>query len=128
MEFAFLVYVIGTLFPVISGIGVTLTMVGYVIGIIWVVGAPFWIDDDFEEERASFVNGTKTFLKWAVPIIIVCSLVPEKEVSYTMIAAYTAQSIGENEKVQNIAGQSLEVIEAFLEKTKAELQEKETEK
>ena len=128
MEFAFLVYVIGTLFPVISGIGVTLTMVGCVIGIIWVVGAPFWIDDDFEEERASFVNGTKTFLKWAVPIIIVCSLVPEKEVSYTMIAAYTAQSIGENEKVQNIAGQSLEVIEAFLEKTKAELETKDVEK
>lgn len=126
MEFAFLVYVIGTLFPVISGIGVVLTIIGSVIGVLWVVGIPFWMDDDFEVQRASFVNGTKTFLKWAVPIIIVCSLVPEKEVSYTMIAAYTAQSIGENDKVQNIAGQSLEVIEAFLEKTKAELQEKET--
>ena len=43
-------------------------------------------------------------------------------------AAYTAQSIGENEKVQNIAGQSLEVIEAFLEKTKAELETKDVEK
>ena len=128
MEFAFLVYVIGTLFPVISGIGVTLAMVGCVIGIIWVVGVPFWMDDDFEVQRGAFASGTKTFLKWAVPIIIICSLVPEKEVSYTMIAAYTAQSIGENEKVQNIAGQSLEVIEAFLEKTKAELETKDVEK
>ena len=43
-----------------------------------------------------------------------------------MIAAYTAQSIGQNERVQNIAGQSLSVVEAFLEKTKKELEKEAT--
>lgn len=123
MEFAFLVYVIGTLFPAISGIGAVLAVIGVVIGLAWIIGAPIWLDEDFEKERGTFVTGTKTYLKWAVPIIIICSLVPSKEVSYTMIAAYTAQSIGENEKVQSIAGQSLEVISEFLEKTKKELEE-----
>ena len=37
----------------------------------------------------------------------------------------TAQSIGQNESVQNI-GQSLSVVEAFLEKTKKELEKEAT--
>lgn len=123
MEFAFLVYVIGTLFPTISVIGAILSGIGVAVGCVWIIGFPFWFDERFKDQRKTFVTGTKTYLKWAVPIIIVCSLVPSKEVSYTMVAAYTAQSIGENEKVQSIAGQSLEVISEFLEKIKKELEE-----
>lgn len=124
MEFAFLVYVIGTLFPAISGIGTMFALILIALVVVWIIGFPLvWFDERFKDQRKTFVTGTKTYLKWAVPIIIICSLVPSKEVSYTMIAAYTAQSIGENEKVQSIAGQSLEVISEFLEKTKKELEE-----
>lgn len=126
MEFALIVYLVGTVLPLISGISGIVVVMTIVLVVIGFVTSPLWADD--EDSRDLIINGAKTYLKWAIPIAFICGLAPSKEVSYTMIAAYTAQSIGENEKVQNIAGQSLEVIEAFLEKTKAELQEKETEK
>lgn len=123
MTFAFIVYLVGTVFPLLSGIagliaGTTITL--FITGFL---SLPLWAED--EDVRATVISGSKTYLKWALPLAFVLALAPSKEVSYTMIAAYTAQSIGQNEKVQNIAGQSLEVIEAFLEKTKAELDVKE---
>lgn len=124
MEFAAIVYLVGTVLPLLSTVG-TLAMVGMVLLLLaWVLGIPFWIDDYYSHECKVFLKASKTFCIWAIPIAFVCGLVPSKEVSYTMIAAYTAQSIGENEKVQDIAGQSLEVIEAFLSKTKKEIEEK----
>jgi hypothetical protein len=126
MEFALIVYLVGTVLPLISNTG-GLIIVATIIGVIVLAATlPLWADD--EDVRVPALKATKTYLKWALPIAFVCSLVPNKEVSYTMIAAYTAQSIGENEKVQDIAGQSLEVIEAFLEKTKKELETKDVEK
>ena len=124
MEFAAIVYLVGTVLPLLSGVGEFAIIVMAIVGVAWIFGVPFWLDEDYEDSRKSFFKITKTICMWAIPIAFVCGLVPSKEVSYTMIAAYTAQSIGENEKVQNIAGQSLEVIEAFLAKTKEELQEK----
>lgn len=122
MEFAAIVYLVGTVLPLLSAVG-SLVMAGMALLLLaWVLGIPFWID--YSHERKVFLKASKTFCIWAIPIAFVCGLVPSKEVSYTMIAAYTAQSIGENEKVQDIAGQSLEVIEAFLSKTKKEIEEK----
>ena len=126
MEFAAIVYLVGTVLPLLNGIAGLIVVTTVILVVAGFITAPLWGDD--EDVRVTVFNGSKTYLKWALPIAFVLSLVPSKEVSYTMIAAYTAQSIGENEKVQNIAGQSLEVIEAFLEKTKAELETKDVEK
>lgn len=126
MEFAFIIYLFGTVLPLFNWIGEIIVVMTIGTIVIGFATCPFWADD--KDTRGLMIAGAKTYLKWAIPIAFICSLAPSKEVSYAMIAAYTAQSIGENEKVQNIAGQSLEVIEAFLEKTKAELKEKETEK
>jgi hypothetical protein len=124
MEFAFLVYVVSTIFPIFSTVAGALMFVGCAVIAFWVFGTPFWFDNEFRVQRSHLFKGTKQYVKWAVPVMIICSLVPDKETSYTMIAAYTAQSIGQNEKVQDIAGQSLDVIEAFLTKTKEELENK----
>lgn len=121
MELAFLVYLLGTVLPTLSGIGVVLIVITALITMAWIIGGPVWLDSYYKDKRDSFYKGTKSYLKWAVPVMVVCSLIPSKEVSYTMVAAYTAQSVGQNDKVKDIAGQSLEVIEMFLEKTRAEL-------
>jgi hypothetical protein len=126
MEFAAIVYLVGTVLPLLNGIAGLIVVTTVTLVVAGFITAPLWGGN--EDVRVTVFNGGKTYLKWALPIAFVLALAPSKEVSYTMIAAYTAQSIGENEKVQNIAGQSLEVIEAFLEKTKAELQEKGAEK
>lgn len=122
MEFAAIVYLIGTVFPALSGIRGMLTVGAAIIAVVWFCGAMYWVDEDFKDATCLFFKFTKKYLIWAVPVIFVCNLIPDKETSYTMIAAYTAQKVGESDKVQHIAGQSLEIVEAFLAKTKKELE------
>ena len=128
MEFAAIVYLIGTVLPALSGIGGVLVIGGVLIAIVWVCGFMFWADSDYEPQTQLFFKFTKKYLIWAAPIVFICSLIPDKETSYTMIAAYTAQKVGESDKVQQIAGQSLEIVEAFLAKTKKELEADSVEK
>ena len=126
MEFAFIVYLVGTVFPLIGKVSSLLVILGGLVLAGLLIFAPFLLDKDYDEVNKPIKQNVVRFFKWAIPIAFICGLAPSKEVSYTMIAAYTAQSIGENEKVQNIAGQSLEVVEAFLAKTKKEIEEQES--
>lgn len=119
MEFAFVVYLVSTVLPLITAVGKIAIILTCGVVICLFITLPVWGDED---NRAMVGKYFKSYLKWAVPIAFIAGLAPDKETSYTMIAAYTAQSIGQNERVQNIAGQSLSVVEAFLEKTKKELE------
>lgn len=123
MEFAFVVYLVSTVLPLIASVGEIAVVLTCGIVLCLFVALPLWGDE--EDNRAMVGKYFKRYLKWAIPIAFITGLAPNKETSYTMIAAYTAQSIGQNERVQDIAGQSLSVVEAFLKKTKKEL-EKET--
>lgn len=124
MEFAFVVYLVSTVLPLIAAVGkVAVVLTCAVIACLFIT-LPLWGDE--EDNRAMVGKYFKSYMKWAVPIAFIAGLAPDKETSYTMIAAYTAQSIGQDERVQNIAGQSLSVVEAFLEKTKKELEKEAT--
>jgi hypothetical protein len=122
MEFALIVYVIGTVFPALIGLGATAG--GIVIGVIVLgcCGAPFLLDEDSENLQAKYKSLVKTVFKWCIPVAIICAFIPDKDVSYTMIAAYAAQEVSQNEKVQSIAGESLELVEAFIKKQKVEIE------
>ena len=122
MEFAFVVYLVSTVLPLIAAVGKIAVVLTCGVVVCLFLALPIWGDD----HRAMVGKYFKHYLKWAIPIAFIAGLAPDKETSYTMIAAYTAQSIGQNERVQNIAGQSLSVVEAFLEKTKKELEKEAT--
>lgn len=124
MEFAFVVYLVSTVLPLITAVGKIAIILTCGVVICLFITLPVWGDE--EDNRAMVGKYFKSYLKWAIPIAFIAGLAPDKETSYTMIAAYTAQSIGQNERVQNIAGQSLSVVEAFLEKTKKELEKEST--
>lgn len=122
MEFAFVVYLVNTVLPLIAAVGkIAVVLTCGVVACLF-IALPIWADDHREIVGKYF----KSYLKWAVPIAFIAGLAPDKETSYTMIAAYTAQSIGQNERVQNLAGQSFSMVEAFLEKTKKELEKEAT--
>ena len=120
MEFAFVVYLVSTVLPLIASVGEITVVLTCGIVLCLFISLPLWGDE--EDHRGMVGKYFKSYLKWAIPIAFIAGLAPDKETSYTMIAAYTAQSIGQNERVQNIAGQSLSVVEAFLKKMKKELE------
>ena len=55
-------------------------------------------------------------------VVITGAVIPDKETAYAMAAGYGVQSVVENERVQKIAGQGVDVLEQYLEKTKKELE------
>lgn len=50
----------------------------------------------------------------SIVLILLATLIPNKETIYTMVAAYTVQDIATSPKVQELGGKSLEVIEKVM--------------
>lgn len=128
MEFALAVWMIGTL-PSIATVICYITFLPMFIALagICIIKISLAVDSQTEED---IVRGNKliSFCKWIFfPCFIVWFiflLTPDKETAYAMAAAYGVQSVAENERVQKIAGQGIDVLESYLEKTKKELDEK----
>lgn len=111
MEFAFIVWAIGTL-PAL-GDGMVFFGVLASVGLIFVKGAALTEGTDLPLLRYLFIS---------VPILCVGAVIPDKETAYAMAGAYGVQTVVEDERVQKIAGQGVDVLEAFLEKTKKDLE------
>jgi hypothetical protein len=74
------------------------------------------------------IPGANKTMKWVIPLFVVCglftTLVPSKETSYAMAAAYVAQ-----EAVQSELGQSaIALLQANVNEALAELKKPETKK
>lgn len=50
----------------------------------------------------------------SIILILLATLIPNKETLYTMVAAYTVQDIATSPKVQELGGKSIEVIEKMM--------------
>lgn len=128
MEYAFIVWAIGTL-PTIATVICHIAFLPMFIALagICIIKISQAVDNQTEED---IVRGNKliSFCKWIFfPCFIawfIFLLAPDKETAYAMAAAYGVQSVAENERVQKIAGQGIDVLESYLEKTKKELDEK----
>ena len=111
MEFVFIVWMIGTL----PSIGKGLVFFGLILSGV----AMFWkVLMTVEREE----TGAHKLLFLTIPMIIIGAIIPDKETAYAMAAGYGVQSVVENERVQKIAGQGVDVLEQYLEKTKKELE------
>lgn len=73
-----------------------------------------------EENDKREANGVMciTWIKRLIPTGIICAFllifVPTEKTAYTMVGAYAAQKVAENEKVQAMSGKVLTIIEQKL--------------
>lgn len=65
----------------------------------------------------------KGWYKSAIACLLVSVLIPDKEVTAYMLAAYGVQTVAENEQVQELAGDGLDVLQQLMKKAKSSLEE-----
>lgn len=115
MDLALLVYAISLL----SGIGkffVTLFIVALIAAIL---NGVYWIDissyaDDYKEKVVGIKKRVWTAFWVAVVSAWMLILLPSEKTAYTMVGAYAAQKVAENDKVQQMSGKVLTIIEQKL--------------
>lgn len=111
MEFALIVWAIG----VLPALGHPLSSIGF-ITTVFILAAKSICKIEGHEIKCL------RYLFLSIPIWIVGAITPDKETAYAMAAAYGIQSVVQDDRVQKIAGQGVDVLEAYLEKTKKELE------
>ena len=111
MSFAFIVWAIGTL-PAIGG---AMTFIGFIFTIATVTIKVIALT---EGQNLPILR----YLSITLPMLCIGAVIPDKETAYAMAGAYGIQTVVEDERVQRIAGQGVDVLEAFLEKTKKDLE------
>lgn len=84
-----------------------------------------------ERDNADYIKKTaKNFILINSIAILLVFLAPDKETSYTMLAAYGLGSVydtvSENEDVQRIASKSLQMVESHIDSYLNKAEEKET--
>ena len=72
----------------------------------------------FRVESISLGDASVTVMKYAGSIVVISVLLnvilPNEKTAYTMVAAYAAQKVSENDKVQQLSGKVLTIIEQKL--------------
>lgn len=117
MSLAFIVYVVTTLLPAIASLFVMVACIGCLVSlyyaIIRIVGI---IEYDDDEMREKYLGKTKFLASGTVlcTALFLGNLIPDKEDSYAILAAYGVEEIISNEKVKDVAGKSLEVLEKAM--------------
>lgn len=111
MNFALIVWAIG----VLPSLGAGMTFIGILSTVMILVIKAIAL-----AEGANIPLLRYLFL--SIPILCIGAVIPDKETAYAMAAAYGVQSVVQDERVQKIAGQGVDVLEAYLEKTRKELE------
>ncbi len=112
MDLALLVYVISLL----HGVGAFFTALIMACGAVGIGNFIYWIDSYSPSEEK--VAGIRKRLWKAFWVAIVSAwvliLLPSEKTAYTMVGAYAAQKVAENDKVQQMSGKVLTIIEQKL--------------
>ena len=126
MEFALIVWAIGTLPAVAITMCFLLFMVFFITTVAYtIMTISVAVDHNTEKSEANLKHFAKICRNVSIFSGILWFLfliTPDKETAYAMAAAYGVQSVVQDERVQKIAGQGVDVLEAYLEKTKKELE------
>lgn len=117
MELAFIVWMIGVL-PKISAL---FTVIGGAISGL----ACFGVLIGCAESMPPVVKVCKKILMFSVPIAFLGFLLPDKQTTYAMAAAYGVQTVVENPKAQELASDGVDVLKALMAKAKKELEKEE---
>ena len=115
MDLALLVYGISLL----HGIGVFFVTLIFACGGVMLANGIYWIDcSSYREDYETKVVGIKKRVWTAFWVGVGCAwaliLLPSEKTAYTMVGAYAAQKVAENDKVQQMSGKVLTIIEQKL--------------
>lgn len=111
MSLALIVY----LASITNNLGCVVFTIGMVCSIVFL----FWHIIRFMEGKDcsgeyEVAAPRKSILIWGIVLISIACFIPSKETIYTMIAAKTVQDVSTSEKVQELSGKSLEVLEKVM--------------
>jgi hypothetical protein len=120
MSFAMIVYLIGMLGAVNDAISLL-----FGLSSIIVMGAGLFAlflasEDLYESPMQKTLAVIKTASVVAVSLLVLSIFIPSKETAYTMIAASGVETIVTDDRVQQLGGKSLDVIEQWLEEMSPE--------
>lgn len=115
MELVLVIYLI----DLMAGINYILPLFIGVVGLLSIALVAMAIHDFASKDVTdSFRNKLPKILKiWATLLtasVFLAWLTPSRETSYAMLAAYGVQTVAEVEKVQEVAGKSLKVLERYM--------------
>lgn len=122
MDLALLVYGIS----VLSKLGIVLGLAigfGAIIMIISTLVRVFHTRETWDSQRDEQIkqgrrDASVTVMKWSGSVVLVAVLLnvllPSEKTAYTMVGAYAAQKVAENDKVQQMSGKVLTIIEQKL--------------
>lgn len=112
MDLALLVYAISTLEGVKAILG------GLVALSVLVCLALFiYMGDQYGDNNQNKTWAWKRIKLWfatGLVSLFIFALLPSQKTAYTMVGAYAAQKVAENEKVQQMSGKVLQIIEQKL--------------
>lgn len=127
MELAFVIWAVGTLPTIASGMCFLLFIVS-AISFAAYVGCKIRSNLETGEDD---IRTLKSLSKLGRNILIPSSilwfaflLVPDKTTSYQMLAAYGIQKVVENPEAQQLASDGVNILKALMSKAKKELEEK----
>ena len=111
MDLALLVYAISLL----HGISTFFVALILVCGAVGIGNFIYWIDYSNSKEREEGVRKRLWKAFWVgVVSAWVLIIIPTEKTAYTMVGAYAAQKVAENDKVQQMSGKVLTIIEQKL--------------
>ena len=122
MDLALLVYGIS----VLSKLGVVIGLAigfGAIVMIISTLVRVFHTRETWDSQRDEQIkqgrrDASVTVMKWSGSVVLVAVLLnvllPSEKTAYTMVGAYAAQKVAENDKVQQMSGKVLTIIEQKL--------------
>lgn len=111
MDLALLVYAISLL----HGISTFFVALILVCGAAGIGNFIYWIDYSNSKEREEGVRKRLWKAFWVGVISAwVLIIIPTEKTAYTMVGAYAAQKVAENDKVQQMSGKVLTIIEQKL--------------
>jgi len=116
MSLVFIIYVVQVLLPALS---VTLGLLCGASAFFMMVSTVVHFVDKGENWKPDYKEcciWVKSKRNWVGVFVLglLANLVPDKETSYVLLAAYGVQEIASNDKVQELGGKSLEVLEKAM--------------
>jgi hypothetical protein len=137
MELALLVYVIsqlGTIKHTVGALFLLSTIATIVSGIVWKVGysspvswhqlsdgtpKPSWLAE--QKNAKDIFKVAAIILSITLPLNV---LLPSERTAYLMVGAYTAQKVAQNDKVNEMSGKVMKIIESKVDSYVQELEPK----
>lgn len=114
MLLAFIVWLVMTAIPTIGGIAIFVTGGVIVCSIIGAIRK-------FDLNQPGLMDWTGKQLRWAIPLVVLASFLPNERTTWYMLGAYTTQTIAQSETGKELAGDGVDVLKSLMKKAKEKI-------